>query len=391
MARYEILGDDQETPGRYEILDTPRPKKKKGEGALMSGIRGFNQALAETVTLPYRGLDWLMEKGSGGRFGLPDIDKGPGWGTYLNQPEPQTMDDRIGRSVGRGIGYSALPTAGVVAAAPGIAAGARTAQQTSQFLPNLVRNTAEAVAARPGAAIATDAIAAGGAGFGEQMSDEAGFGPVGRIAGATIGSMAPFGAYAAAQKVWKPIRRGLENLRFPERSAYDSFLGKIDNDVDGFARQVAVGPTRQDADINATTMGIYGRHMERTGNPRAARSAALDEMVQQGVPRATAEDRIRRMLSAHKGSDLMMGEYQAVSGTDAATRLAKNPDLNAIRKIEDFRRKGFMITLRSLETQNQPALSPMPSESAKMKLPTECAVSLKRWHLGARALMTLNR
>src|SRR5690606_16767791 len=88
-------------------------------------IRGLSRGIVGTVTLPYRAIDWVGEKITGGDF-LPNVEDMPLYKPFLQQPEPTTTAGRYARAAGEAVGASALPTAGFVSQASRLAALAPT-------------------------------------------------------------------------------------------------------------------------------------------------------------------------------------------------------------------------------------------------------------------------
>jgi hypothetical protein len=95
--------------------------------------------------------------------------------------------------------------------------------------------------------------------------------------------------------------------------------------VDDLANAASVGVTRHDVAINRPVLDILGEEMVRAnGNREAAVQAATARLVANGVEPATAQDQIRRVITAQRGNDLLLGEYPAVATADMATR-NRNP------------------------------------------------------------------
>lgn len=285
----------------------------------MSALRGFNKQLTNIATAPF----WMAQQEADRRLAageqsvtglfpdkLPDALVGGG---YMEPPKPQTTAGRYAGAVGEALGSSALPTAGLVTAAPRMAALAPTT------LPRAVAQTVAApIAARPGAAVALDAAAATGAGLGHQSAEDLGFGPAGKAIAGMVGGVAPVGLAAG-------VGRGVQAVQAARASA-DPYArvakGLGDTHLDDVADSMAVGATRHDQAINSRVLATLGEEMVRAnGNRQAAVTATLDRLVREGgVTPASAQDQLRRVVNAQRDSDLLFGEYPAVAASNADTR-----------------------------------------------------------------------
>lgn len=148
-------------------------------------VRGFNKGLATVVTAPYRALDWVAEKVTGGQ-GLPDVETMPLWRQYLEQPEAKTTPGRYAAKAGEVVGASAVPVGAVVANAPKLAAlvPTTTMRATGQTI-------GQTVAAAPGTAVALDVASGVTGGLSEQAAKEAGYGPTAQTMAGIAGSFIP--------------------------------------------------------------------------------------------------------------------------------------------------------------------------------------------------------
>lgn len=280
----------------------------------LQGLAGINRGIVSTLTAPYRALDWMGEKITGGNF-LPDADKMPMYRSYIGDqsPQPQTKAGRYSRAAGEAIGYSAAPSAALVAAAPRMAALAPTT------LPRAVgQSVGSQVAAAPGAAVAADVVAATGSGLAQQGAQESGFGPAGQTMAAIAGGFAPITAGQGIAHLTQAARAASARSNPYARVA----AGLGDSSVDDLASGVATGATRFDEAANRRTLDVLGQEMVRANGDRAAAAnATVARMVaEDGITQATAQQRLRNLASVHRESDLMFGEYPAVAAGNQATR-----------------------------------------------------------------------
>lgn len=159
-----------------------------------------------------------------------------------------------------------------------------------------------------------------------------------------------------------------------ERGAYGNIADNLPGTVDEFADQVSVGASRADLATNRRTLDILGEEMERhRGNVPAAQQATIDRIAaESGVTPQTAAAQIRRLSSVHEDSQLMLGEYPAVSTSDVVQRMRRgdNVDLDELGRIQESQTQSTLDylanngTARSaIDTRNaiagrQEALSP---------------------------------
>lgn len=159
-----------------------------------SGIRGFNRGLAGVVTAPYRAIDWLGEKATGGGF-LPNAEDMPLYRQFLQQPEPETRAGRFSQSAGEALGGSAVPAAGIMQQAGRLSLNAPA-------VGNLADRFLRPVATAPTAATAIDVAASTGAGLAQESAREAGANPLAQTAASLAGGIVPVvGVNAAARQV----------------------------------------------------------------------------------------------------------------------------------------------------------------------------------------------
>jgi hypothetical protein len=185
------------------------------------------------------------------------------------------------------------------------------------------------------AVAATGAVYGGVSGFGESEGglnnrlQGAGGGAAG---GALLGS----GLYAAGRGI-NAARRAYANQG--QAGAYGQVADGLPTTVDEFANEVAAGASRNNVVTNRRTMDILGEEMQRAGgDTAAAQSATIARIVsEQGVTPQTAAAQIRRLTAVHADSPLMLGEYPAVSASNAAQR-QRNPaniDLDELGRVQN--------------------------------------------------------
>lgn len=306
----------------------------------MAGVKGFNKGFADLLSIPYRGVDWIGEKITGGDF-LPNIETLPGWRYYLNPEKPKSEAGRYADQIGQAIGSAVLPQMAILDKARRVQQAAPAAQTViGQIGQRLVDTTR----ANPTAAVAADTAAAVGSGIGQQMAQEGGFGPVGQTVGAIAGALAPSGVQAAGQRVVQPIQRAYANQG--RAGAYGSVADSLPGGVDAFADQVAVGGTRANQQINRRTLDILGEEMERAGgNVQQAQAATVQRITQEfNVSPATARSNIRSLTAPHANSQLMLAEYPAVAASDVAQRMRQpgNVDLDTLGRTQAGRTQATL-------------------------------------------------
>lgn len=191
---YKKIGFQSAQPQTW--MDTAKDGSATAADTAYGALSGINRGLVGAVTLPYRGLDWLGEKATGGDF-LPDADKMPLFKPYIGEgnPQPQTEAGRYAHSVGEAVGGSALPTAGIMS----------KAEKWSKLLPatrtDAIKQTiAQPFVNNPKAALAADVVANTGAGLAAQAAAESGATGPEQMTAAIAGGMSPYGATVAASK-----------------------------------------------------------------------------------------------------------------------------------------------------------------------------------------------
>ncbi|WP_428413108.1 hypothetical protein [Pararhizobium sp.] len=293
-------------------------------------VRGVNVGLNDLISLPGAIV--------GGAADLMGFDGDQfRWNNQLSRfmanehAQPQTDAGRFARAAGRAVGASAVPTAGVVAAAPGIAA--RTAPATTT-LGNLVQQGSQFVTRNPGTYVAAEGVAATGAGLGQQTAAEMGAGPVGQTVGALAGGIAPFAVARPIQSARHAIetRRGM----LGERGAYNRLADRAREDgldLDEMTSTMATGATARREPIQVRTMEILGEEMvNHGGNQQTAIQSAIARIQREvGVAASTAEKQIRRLIQVHSDNPLFFSEYPAVARANQETRLRQPTTVNQER------------------------------------------------------------
>lgn len=142
-----------------------------------------------------------------------------------------------------------------------------------------------------------------------------------------------------------PIRRAKANMG--ESGAYGSIVDDLPGTLDEFADQVATGGSRVDVTTNRRTLDILGEEMVRhKGNVPAAQAATISRIVDEtGVTPQTAAAQIRRLSGVHEESPLFLGEYPAVSASDAAQRLRQPGNVN----LDDLGRTQHSTTQATMD------------------------------------------
>lgn len=162
-----------------------------------------------------------------------------------------------------------------------------------------------------------------------QMTEGTALEPWARLAGAMATG-------PALNAVTRPVRRAFANRG--EQGAYGRIAESLPGSVDEFANEVAAGASRANAATNRRTLDILGEEMQRAGGdvPTAQAAAIARISREAGVTPQTAAGQIRRLTQVHRDSDLMLGEYPAVSASNAAqrTRQPGNIDLDELGRTQ---------------------------------------------------------
>lgn len=311
-------------------IDKPTPTM--GEIASDVGeqsVRGFNRGLNSVLSLPgaivggaVDATKWAVDKATG--LDVPISGDAFRWNNPISRTlesadhKPETTAGRYADQVGQALGASSIPTVGMMAKA------AQPAQQATSTLGQVGQRVVDAYRANPGAAVAADAVAATGAGVGQQAAEDMGFGAIGQTVGGVAGGLAPAAISAVTQGITQPIRRALSNQG--ETGAYNQVAKSLDGGIDQLASDVSTGASNLNAQVQRRTFDVLGEEMARAnGNVPAAEAATLARLHQEfGLSQAQARTNLRNLASVHENSQLMLGEYPAVARADADTRLVRN-------------------------------------------------------------------
>lgn len=318
---------------RYQQADGPWKKYERTEPVLDAPeqlVRGFNRGLNAIVALPGEVV--------GGAADLLGFDGKPfRWNNaiseFMTSPnrQPQTTAGRYADAVGQALGSAAIPEAGIMAAAPGIAA-----RSANVAVPNMVQTLARSTAASPGASLGMSGASSAAAGVAQQGAADAGYGPATQGVAAMVGGFAPAALTAATRGVTQPVRQAIANQG--EAGAYGAVAREIGN-LDQFADDVAVGATQLNQAQARRTLDVLGDEMVRAnGNVLQAQAATIARLsAEDGISPASATDRVRRLSAVHENSRLMLGEYPGAARSDAAERLRdpQNVDLDELGRVRE--------------------------------------------------------
>ncbi len=327
--------------GKRNPFDQFDPKTADGgitEAAYQLVGPGFNKGLNSVLSVPGDVAAWSAKK-----VGVdPETaDKIKFENTTASKfltsgLQPTTTLGRYGESAGKFVGSSVVPGGMVMKAAP-IAVAAAPAVTT---IGKALQHTGQQIAANPGNAALWDVAGNVAGGLAHQGAVEAGAPPVVQNVAGMVGGMAPVAVAAGTSAARNTIGRAFANQG--EAGAYGSMIDDLGGDVNRFANQVAVGPSR----TNTTGMGnnrraldILGEEMVNHGSDaNLARQAAIDRIATElNVTPATAQRHLRNLTQVHEENPLMMGEYPTVAASDAEQRLRApgNIDLDALgRRVE---------------------------------------------------------
>ena len=193
----------QNTQGRSfaqpKLSAPPEPSAMADVG--QQAVRGINRGVNAALSLPGEligGAVNMVAPGEGDRFK---------WNNPVSElmsspdAQPQTDAGRYANSVGQMVGGNIIPGAGIAAKARQVAPAATTT------LGAIGQQVVNSYRTAPGAAVATDLVAATGAGIGQQVAEDLETGPTGKVIGAIAGSVAPFGAIAAGNRLGDAFAR----------------------------------------------------------------------------------------------------------------------------------------------------------------------------------------
>lgn len=312
-------------------------------------VRGINRGMNSVLSLPgaivggaVDGANWVLDKSAGVQLPVSgdDFRWKNSFSDFMESPnaKAKTTAGRYADAVGQAIGGSAAPTAGVLAKANQVAGpAARTT------IGSLGQQVVEAARRNPGIAVSTDATAAAGAGIGQQVAEEGGYGVLGQTVGGLVGAMTPAAFSKVTDGITRPIRRAIANQG--ETGAYNTIASKLpDGSIDQFADDVAVGASGLSDRVQRRTLDILGDEMQRSGgNVRRAEAAAVARIAAEfGVTPSTAQNNLRNLRSVHSNSQLMLGEYPSVARSDVDFRNSQAPSFDDLNRVEKASTQGAM-------------------------------------------------
>lgn len=313
-----------------------------------------DQALLPNIPQPAANIPFAKEAVSGINAGLYSLSGG-----------------RIGRPYDEGLAYEREKVRQQHAATPVLSTVADIA--TGFALP--VPAPAATVAGRIGQGIGV------GAGYGALSGAAEGEpGVSGRLEGAAKGA----GVGAAVGGVLAPLAEGVGMARraFANQGAAGAagrVAESLGEPVDAFADRIVAGGQPGNVATRRATLDILGEEMQTAGGDVAtAQANALARIMrEQGVSAATARQGIRDLTRVHEDSNLMMGEYPAVSESDAVLRgqrgglvQPQNVNLDDLGRVRDSQTQGLVdylanngnagsaTAIRNAITERQEALAP---------------------------------
>ena len=320
-------------------------------------IRGLSRGIVGTVTLPYRAIDWVGEKITGGDF-LPNVEDMPLYKPFLQQPEAATTAGRYAQSVGEAVGASAIPGAGLMSQAQRLAA--MTPTTTGRAIAQAI---AEPIARSPGRAVAADIAAAAGSGIGQQAAAEGGFGPVGQTIAGIAGAAAPLATAAGVSRLTQAGREAIAGrspyAQMAQRLAEEPGTGSGPT-LDELAESIATGAQRQALDI-------LGEEMVRArGNTQAAVNATIDRLMrEQNIARSTATQRVRELLRSQQANELLLAEQPAIARSILDTRRAR-PSQRGREGIQELEREAGRVEEVASQRELERIANAFTGESASI-------------------------
>jgi hypothetical protein len=189
-----------EGAGRFSqpVVEPQGEREATWADRAMEGISGVSSGLVGALTLPYRAVDWVGEKITGGDF-LPEAKSMPMYRPYIGDQSPEPVDDtgRLIKSAGEAVGSTAIP-GGVIL---------NKAEKWSKLAPTTLTNAVkqsigQTTARAPGAAVAADVVAGAGAGAAQKAAEEEGAGVGTQMLAGVAGGVAPLvGVQAAGRAI----------------------------------------------------------------------------------------------------------------------------------------------------------------------------------------------
>jgi len=218
---------------------------------------------------------------------------------FMNAAEAQPKTDvgRYANAMGQAVGMNALPSAGLIAAAPKLATVAATTP-----MRGVAQSTGQQIAARPAAAAGVETVSAAGAGGATLAAADGGYGPLGQTVAGLAGGIAPGVAlsYAlpSAAPVGSPTGRSLATQRADDAR----------DDMDAFARQgvKAYGPS-----LNSGPVASVANQLSETpfiGSP--LRENARQSISEAGVAVDRAASRLAQEATAEGAGQALQGGIQ---------------------------------------------------------------------------------
>lgn len=305
---------------------------------------GFNKGLNAVMSAPGAVMAWGAEKLGASKETADKFRFNNPVSEFLTSGQgPSTPAGRYGEAVGQALGASAIPSAGIMAMAPRVAAAGQAAASMTPTRA-AVQQVAEGITAAPGTAAAYDVASNVTSGLSSQAAQEAGFGQAGQMVAGMAGVAIPGIVAAGTAGARNAINRARANQG--EAGAYGSMVDDLGRPVDQFADEIAAGGSRANIATNRRTLDILGEEMVRANGNR---QTALDETVsriatENGVSVQTAQQHVRRLTQVHEESPLMFGEYPAVARSDIDHRMMRpqNVDLDELGRVQPNAVQGTM-------------------------------------------------
>lgn len=248
---------------------------------------GIQKGFAEVTALPYRAVDWIGEKVTGGGF-LPDVETLPGWRGVLNPPQAETVPGRFAARAGETVGGALLPMAGIATKAGNVAVPAVAAPQSG--LQRVGQQIIDQARANPVQFAAMDAAGAATSGIAQQAAQEAGFGPTGQAVAGMVGGMVP-GAVQSYRSPAGPI--GTQTGQSMARQRYTEAVADAaahDNlDIRPFGPSFNQGPVASIGKQLTETPIVGGPLRNNLDETMQDAASAAGRIAQQISPTATAE------------------------------------------------------------------------------------------------------
>ncbi len=323
----ELAKRDAQDPFAAELRKRERENMSGADVAqdvALQSMTGINKGIAEFMSLPYRGVDWIGEKLTGTDF-LPNIEEMSAWKPYLQPPAAQTKTGEYVRSAGEIIGGSALPVAATLNRARQMGTAALQVQPTQGVWQGIKDTFTRPYATNPGAAVAADVIASTGAGFAQKGAEDAGFGPTGQAIAGMIGGVTPAAIQGLSSIPGQYVREARAGAT-PHSKVAQHLTEDIS--LDDLALQAGVGYANsartpaQQAMVRQIIDTLGEEMIAANRNAPAAIQATIARVVQDtGLSAGTVRAALRRITTAQAENELMLGEYPSVMSGNTATRM----------------------------------------------------------------------